>query len=357
MDELTVRIYEDGAAEWGARRADRPRVDASDFRSRVDVGAVRVDAGCGPGRSTAELGTPVLALDAAFAMVALARDAAPGALGVRADLEALPVRFQGLGGAWAQCSYLHVPKPRLPAALAELHHATRPGAPLVLGMKRGAFEGHALPGDDFPGRFFALWEPEPLAAVVEGAGFDVDGIEASDAWIQVHATRARTLPDFVGPDLRLLVCGLNPSLRSADVGIGYAGRSNRFWAAAIEAGLTTRARDPWHLLRHHSIGMTDLVKRATVGAGELRSTEYRNGAARVERLVRWLEPGAVCFVGLAGWRVAVDRHAQPGVQPEPFGGAPAYVMPSTSGLNARTPRAELAAHLGAALELGTQGNA
>jgi len=99
------------------------------------------------------------------------------------------------------------------------------------------------------------------------------------------------------------------------------------------------------------------VKRATVGAGELRTAEYRDGAARVERLVRWLEPGAVCFVGLAGWRAAVDRSAQPGVQPEPFGGAPAYVMPSTSGLNARTPRAELAAHLGAALELGSRANA
>lgn len=357
MDEPTVRIYEDDAAAWAARRADRPRVDTSAFLERVDPGAVRVDAGCGPGRYTGELGAPVLALDAAFAMVALARESAPAALSLQADLEALPLRFQALGGAWAQCSYLHVPKARLPAALAELHHATRPGAPLVLGMKRGSFEGHALPGDDFPGRFFALWEPDPLVAVVEGAGFGVDQIEVTESWLQVRAIRARTLPDFVGPDLRLLVCGLNPSIRSADVGVGYAGRSNRFWAAAIDAGLTTVARDPWHLLRHHRIGMTDLVKRATVGAGELRTAEYRDGAARVERLVRWLEPGAVCFVGLAGWRAAVDRGAQPGVQPEPFGGAPAYVMPSTSGLNARTPRAELAAHLGAALELGSRANA
>jgi hypothetical protein len=59
----------------------------------------------------------------------------------------------------------------------------------------------------------------------------------------------------------------------------------------------------------------------------------------------------VCFVGLAGWRAAVDRRARAGVQPEPFGGRPAYVMPSTSGLNARTPTAALAAHLGAALRL------
>ena len=94
--------------------------------------------------------------------------------------------------------------------------------------------------------------------------------------------------------------------------------------------------------------MTDLVKRATVGAQELTRDEYRHGAARVERLVRWLRPGAVCFVGLAGWRAAIDRKAQPGVQPDTFGGVPAYVMPSTSGLNARVPLDELADHLRAA---------
>ena len=41
-------------------------------------------------------------------------------------------------------------------------------------MKRGDYEGHALPDDDFPGRFFACWEPEPLAEVVAGAGFELD---------------------------------------------------------------------------------------------------------------------------------------------------------------------------------------
>jgi hypothetical protein len=57
------------------------------------------------------------------------------------------------------------------------------------------------------------------------------------------------------------------------------------------------------------------------------------------------------MVGLAGWRAAVDRKAVAGVQPEPFGGRPAYVMPSTSGLNARTRPAELADHLRAAADL------
>ena len=44
----------------------------------------------------------------------------------------------------------------------------------------------------------------------------------------------------------------------------------------------------------------------------------------------------------------VDPKAVAGLQPVAIGGRPAYVMPSTSGLNARTSLAELADHLRAA---------
>jgi TDG/mug DNA glycosylase family protein len=97
--------------------------------------------------------------------------------------------------------------------------------------------------------------------------------------------------------------------------------------------------------------MTDLVKRATARADELDTSEYADGAARVRRLVEWLQPGAVCFVGLAGWRAVVDRSAKPGLQPEELGGRPAYVMPSTSGLNGRSTLLSLTAHLETALEV------
>jgi len=54
-------------------------------------------------------------------------------------------------------------------------------------------------------------------------------------------------------------------------------------------------------------------------------------------------------VGLTGWRAAVDRQASTGIQPELFGGRPAYVMPSTSGANAHTSLGDLAEHLKLAL--------
>jgi len=211
--------------------------------------------------------------------------------------------------------------------------------------------------DDFPGRLFALWGAEALRHLLTGAGFVVDDLEERPPseggfrQLAARATRARTLADTVAPGMRVLVCGLNPSLYAADAGVGFARPGNRFWPAARAAGLATTDRDPAAALRDHGMGMTDIVKRATVAAAELTTEEYRAGLARIRWLLGWLRPRAVCFVGLAGWRAVVDRRAVAGVQPEGLAGVPTYVMPSTSGLNASSRPADLAEHLRAAAAL------
>jgi len=195
-------------------------------------------------------------------------------------------------------------------------------------------------------------DDDEIRDLLVGGGFGVDElVPQQEGRVCAGAVRLRTLPDTVGPGMRLLVCGLNPSLYAADAGVGFARPGNRFWPAALAAGLADADRDPDGALRAHSMGMTDLVKRATVAANELRPDEYRSGFARTERLVRRLAPRAIVFVGLAGWRAAVDRHARPGVQPHDVAGAPVYVMPSTSGLNARSSLADLTTHLQAAAYL------
>jgi hypothetical protein len=68
----------------------------------------------------------------------------------------------------------------------------------------------------------------------------------------------------------------------------------------------------------HGVGFTDLVKRATPRAGVLTPVEYRESLARVERLVRWLAPRAVCFVGLAGWRAAATDAPVPVYRSRPW---------------------------------------
>jgi TDG/mug DNA glycosylase family protein len=255
-------------------------------------------------------------------------------------------------------TYHHLPRERLPMALADLHGALAVGAPLDLQVVHGAHDGPDLPGDDIGGRWFSTWTPDDLAHVVTGAGFDVEAVDVLDAGTRnavtrLQGTRAHTLADTVGPGMRLLVCGLNPSVYSADRGVGYARPGNRFWKAVVAAGLVApeRALRPRDVLVHDRIGITDLCKRATVASAELRRDEYVDGAARVAWVVEQLQPGAVCFVGLEGWRAAIDRKAVAGPQSQPFGGRPAYVLPSTSGLNAHSRLDDLVDHFRAAARL------
>ena len=237
-------------------------------------------------------------------------------------------------------SYLHVPRVRFPSALADLHRALVVGAPVEIQVLGGDYEGHdALPADRIGGRFFAAWTPQRLRDVLTGAGFDVADPEVDGDFVRVTAVRARTLPDMVGPEMRLLVVGLNPSVYAADAGVGYARPGNRFWPAALAAGPGHSGPRPGPRPARPRRGHDRPRQAGHPQRGDAhRPPEYRAGMERVERLVRWLEPGAVCFVGLTGWRHAVDRRAQAGPQEHLVGGRPVYVMPSTSGANAQPSR-------------------
>jgi len=106
---------------------------------------------------------------------------------------------------------------RLPMTLTHMHREVAVGSSLALQADRGGCEAERV---------------DRLADVVVGAGFDVDELQVDEPWIRVRARRARTLSDTVGPGMRLLVCGLNPSVYAADFGVGYARPGNRFWPAA-----------------------------------------------------------------------------------------------------------------------------
>ena len=246
MERATVAVYEQRAEEWRDRRRPRFLDQVRALGASVADGGITADLGCGAGLHLPHLPRPVVALDAAFAMVRLAREEAPDAWPVQADLEALPFRRGALAAGWARASYLHVPNERLPWALAQLHDALAVGARAHLVLHTGESSG-LLDDDDFPGRYFSAWTVDTLTDVLVGAGFDVDScaVDPDDGfWVEARVTRARTLPDTVGPGMRLLVCGLNPSVYSADVGFGFARPGNRYWPAALAAGIVTRDRDP-----------------------------------------------------------------------------------------------------------------
>jgi double-stranded uracil-DNA glycosylase len=153
------------------------------------------------------------------------------------------------------------------------------------------------------------------------------------------------LGPIVGPGLLVLFVGVNPSLRSAEVGHHFARPGNRFWPTLHAAGFTPRRLRPDedHELPAHGIGVTNIAFRPTRAASELSADELRAGAAELERVVREHRPRLVAVVGLTAYRVAFGRpRAVMGVQPEPLAGRPVWVLPNPSGLNAHYKPAEFA---------------
>jgi double-stranded uracil-DNA glycosylase len=353
VDRATIEVYEARATDWTAARVGK---DLSPPRRLIDRlpsshGPI-LDLGCGPGYHSAVLPPGTIGLDPAAAMLSLLASRVPEARPVRGEAMHLPFRTESIGGAVVAAVYVHLDRPALPMALAELHRVLEVDAPAELLMFGGDHDLTELTTGDFTGRRYSLWRDEHLRDVVIGAGFGIERWEhrATSDWptLSFGVRRLHSLPDFVGPDMRLLVCGLNPSLHSADLGVGFGRAGNRFWPAALAAGLVSVDRDPRHALARHGIGMTDLVKRATPRAAELTADEYRDGLDRLDRLCTWLRPEAVCMVGLSGWRAAVDKSARAGWQNRRLGSSPVYVMPSTSGLNAHARLPDLTEHLRAA---------
>lgn len=146
------------------------------------------------------------------------------------------------------------------------------------------------------------------------------------------------LGDLVGPDLRVLFCGINPGTLSGELGLHFARRGNRFWALLCAGGFTESVLAPadQHILPALGIGITNLVGRVTAAASELSTAELRDGATELEDKAELLRPRWVAVLGLQAYRTAFRRPgATIGPQPEPLGEARLWLLPNPSGLQAR----------------------
>jgi double-stranded uracil-DNA glycosylase len=152
------------------------------------------------------------------------------------------------------------------------------------------------------------------------------------------------LADLVGPDLRVLFCGINPGSLSGELGLHFARRGNRFWKLLCAGGFTESVLSPaeQHVLPELGIGITNLVGRVTTAASELGASELREGATQLESRVERLRPRCVAVLGLQAYRTAFRRpRATIGPQPEPLGDALLWLLPNPSGLQARYQVAEM----------------
>lgn len=163
----------------------------------------------------------------------------------------------------------------------------------------------------------------------------------------------RPIDDVLGQDVRLLLVGINPGVRSAQLGRHFAGPSNRFWPALLAAGITPGLLTPerQHELINHGVGITNLAPRPSAQASELSATELRAGAQRLVGLVESLRPRVVAVLGVTAYRVAFgEPKAQVGRQADERAGAQWWVLHNPSGLNAHAKPADHAAALRAAAE-------
>jgi len=150
----------------------------------------------------------------------------------------------------------------------------------------------------------------------------------------------------IAPRLRVLLCGINPSLYSAAVRHHFARPGNRFWRALHGAGFTPRLLSPAEdrLLLGHGLGLTNLVARATASASELRREELLDGRRRLARKVTRFAPRFLAILGIGAFRSAfAEPEAQVGRQRTRLGSTQLWVLPNPSGLNAHFQIDELVA--------------
>jgi TDG/mug DNA glycosylase family protein len=153
------------------------------------------------------------------------------------------------------------------------------------------------------------------------------------------------MPDLIAYGLRVLFCGINPSLYSAVVGYHFARPGNRFWPTLHAAGFTQRLLAPSEQdeLLDLGYGITNVVDRATATADQVSPKELVQGGRKLVAKARRYRPRFIALLGISAYRAAFNRpDAKLGLQPETLAGSHLWVLPNPSGLNAHYQLKDLA---------------
>ncbi len=159
-----------------------------------------------------------------------------------------------------------------------------------------------------------------------------------------------TLPDWIGPGLNIVSVGLNPSLSSVRAGFPFATPQNRFWKALNASGLIDEILEPGvpamqRLFVYHRIGFTDVVKRPTPGAAQLRAADFKFWAPVLTDKLLAYAPRLVWFHGKLAYRDYLKQGALEinrsdlevldwGLQPLRIGVSQVFMTPNPSPANA-----------------------
>ncbi|MDT4911561.1 MAG: double-stranded uracil-DNA glycosylase [Pseudonocardiales bacterium] len=145
-----------------------------------------------------------------------------------------------------------------------------------------------------------------------------------------------TLPDILGPGLRVVIAGTIAAWDRDALEHYYAGAGNSFWLLLHESGLTPQQLPPEddHLLPRYGVGLTDLIRTEPSPPGEPPHFDVAGFHAKIAAAA----PEAVAFVS----KTAASSYARAAGERGPRGygelswtvaGCPAFVLPGPSGAN------------------------
>jgi SAM-dependent methyltransferase len=158
---------------------------------RVGDRGIICDMGCGPGQVARYLydhGAQACGVDLSTAMVERARSLNPDIPFRQGDMLALnDIADNSYGGIAAFYSIIHVPRPAVKQALAELKRALRPGGILLLTFHIGQEVVHR---DEWWGKEvsldFIFFEPEEMKGALQSAGFELQEVIERDPYPEVE---------------------------------------------------------------------------------------------------------------------------------------------------------------------------
>jgi TDG/mug DNA glycosylase family protein len=160
-----------------------------------------------------------------------------------------------------------------------------------------------------------------------------------------------TLPDYLGPGMRVLLVGINPSVYSVRQGRYFARKTSRFWSAFSRSRLSAEVRaalgrddlgpeDDARLL-NFGIGFTDVVKVPSSNAAQVTPALFAEWAPILRRRIEQLQPRVAAFQGVTAYRAferfgldAPKSVAGLGAQMTVIGRTRLFVVPNPSPANA-----------------------
>jgi ubiquinone/menaquinone biosynthesis C-methylase UbiE len=159
---------------------------------RADADHPVCDLGCGPGHIgafLAERGLPVIGIDLSEGMVAQARSSFPELSFSQGDMTSLTLPDASLAGIVSFYALIHIPRSKVPTALAQMHRVLVEGGPVLLSVHGGTGSLHATKMVDQPveldATLFALSE---LSGLLEAAGFDIIEAHQREPYEEEHPT-------------------------------------------------------------------------------------------------------------------------------------------------------------------------